>query len=93
MGVLGIFLKVLGKILEVVSVTAPIAELAGQIFRPGQKSGPEKLTLVRKAIKQALLSSEFLAGKEIVDEDLLDSAIADFASGAAKIEKATRPAS
>ena len=91
MGVLGVFLKVLTKILEVVTVTAPLAELAGRIFKPGQKSGAEKLALMRQAIKQALLSSEFLVGKEIVDEDLLDSAIADFASGAAKIEKATRP--
>lgn len=88
MGVLGTFLTVLTKIFQVATLAGPLAEIAGQIFKPGQKSGPEKLAILRQAIRQSLLSSEILVGKQIVDEAALDSAIGDFASGIAKVQKA-----
>jgi hypothetical protein len=83
-----VFLKVLGVVLKTVQIAGPLAEIAGQVFLPGVKTGPQKLEIVRQAIKQSLLSSELLMGKEIVDENMLDSAIEDFASGVAKVQKA-----
>lgn len=91
MGALTVFLKVFGVVVKALQVAGPMAEIAGKIFAPGQKSGAQKLEILRQATKQALFSSEFLVGREIVDEDMLDSAIGDFASGVAKVEKATKP--
>lgn len=91
MGAFTMFLKILGKILTVVQTAAPLAEIAGRVLMPGRKTGPQKLQIVRESIKQTLLASEIVVGRDIVDEELLDSAIDDFAAGASKLEKALRP--
>jgi len=91
MGLLGVFLKVLGRITGVIPLAVEIAELAGALFAKGQKSGPLKLQLVRQAVRRSLEASEILVGKDIVDEALLDEGITEITNGAVKVMKAVQP--
>ena len=93
MGALATFLKVLGKITTIIPLGVQIAELAGRIFRPGEKTGPWKLQIVKQAVLQALEAAEILVGKDIVDQALLDEGITDIANGAVKVMKAVQPKS
>jgi len=90
MGVLVTFLKVLTKVFNVLPLAISIAETLGKLFRPGQKSGPEKLAGVKEVVRDALAGSELLTGKEIVDEDLLDQGITEITNGAVKVLNAIK---
>jgi hypothetical protein len=85
MAVLATFLKVLTQIFNVLPLAVSIAETLGKLFRPGQRSGPEKLAAVKQVVHDALVASELLSGKEIVDEDLLDQGITEITNGAVKV--------
>ena len=91
MGVLGVFLKVITQIFSVLPLAVQVAEILGGVFRPGQKSGAQKLEAVRAVIKQAIQASELVAGKEVIDEQLLDQGIGEITNGAVKVLNAVRP--
>ena len=91
MGVLGVFLKVITQIFSVLPLAVQVAEILGGVFRPGQKSGAQKLEAVRAVIKQAIQASELVAGKEVIDEQLLDRGIGEITNGAVKVLNAVRP--
>jgi hypothetical protein len=88
MGVLGVFLKVLGGIFNVLPLAVSIAETVSKILKPGQKTGAEKLIAVKQVVRNALVASELLSGKQIVDENLLDQGITEITNGAVKVMKA-----
>jgi len=90
MGALATFLKVLGKITTIIPLAVQVAELAGRIFRPGEKTGSWKLQIVKQAVLQALEAAEILVGKDIVDQALLDEGITEIANGAVKVMKAVQ---
>jgi hypothetical protein len=91
MGVLGVFLKVITNIFSVLPLAVQVAEILGGLFRPGQKSGEQKLQAVRAIVKQAIEVSELVAGKDIIDEQLLDQGIGEITNGAVKVLNAVRP--
>ena len=91
MGALGTFLKVFSKILQVLPLAVQVADTIGGLFRPGQKSGPEKLLAVKAAVKESIMASEIIVGKDIVDEALLDRGITRLANGAVDVMNAVRP--
>ena len=91
MGALGTFLKVFTRILQVLPLAVQVAETMSSIFRPGEKSGPQKLNAVQAAVKQAILASELVVGKDILDEELLDQGITEITNGAVKVMNAVRP--
>jgi hypothetical protein len=90
MGPLTVFLKVVTQIFNVLPLAVQIAELVAGLLKPGQKTGPEKLAAVKAVIRHALEASELLAGKEIVDEDLLDQGITEITNGAVKVLNAVK---
>ena len=90
MGVLTTFLKVLTGIFNVLPLAVSIAETMAKLFKPGQKTGAEKLAAVKAVIRHALEASEVLAGKEIVNEDLLDQGITEITNGAVKVLNAIK---
>jgi hypothetical protein len=90
MNVLATFLKVLTGIFNVLPLAISIAETIGRLFRPGQKSGAEKLAAVKQVVRNALVASELLTGKEIVNEDLLDQGITEITNGAVKVLNAIK---
>ena len=91
MGALGTFLKVLTRILQVLPLAVQVADTIGGVFRPGQKSGPEKLLAVKAAVKQSIMASELVVGKDILDEELLDRGITRLANGSVDILNAVKP--
>lgn len=91
MGVLATFLKVLSGIFNVLPLAVTIAETIAKLFKPGQKTGPEKLAAVKAVIRNALVASELLSGKEIVDEVLLDQGITEITNGAVKVLNSIKP--
>ncbi len=91
MGTLSVFLKVLGGIFQVLPLAVSIAETVAKLFKPGQKTGAEKLAAVKQVVLNALTASELLSGKQIVDEALLDQGITEITNGAVKILNAVKP--
>lgn len=85
MGALSVFLKVLGGIFNVLPLAVSIVETVAGLFKPGQKTGAEKLAAVKAVVRNALVASELLSGKEIVNEDLLDQGITEITNGAVKV--------
>jgi hypothetical protein len=90
MGVLATFLKVLTGIFNVLPLAVSIAETLGNLFRPGQKSGAEKLAGVKQVVLNALTASEILSGKEIIDQAKLDEGITEITNGAVKVMNAIK---
>jgi hypothetical protein len=90
MGVLATFLKVLSGIFNVLPLAVSIVETVAKLFKPGQKTGPEKLAAVKLVVRNALVASELLSGKEIVNEDLLDQGITEITNGAVKVLNSIR---
>jgi len=90
MGVLLKFLSILGKITGVLPMAISIAEVIGGLVKPGQKTGAEKLAAVRAVIKDTIKTSELVAGKDIIDEDLVDQGIEQMINGAVDIMNATK---
>ena len=88
MGVLGVFLKILPGIFQVIPLAIAVAEAMGKLLKPGQKSGAEKLAAVKLVVRNALEASEILSGKQIVDERLLDQGIEEITNGAVKVMRA-----
>ena len=93
MGVLATFLKVLSGIFNVLPLAVSIVETVAGIFKPGQKTGPEKLAAVRAVVRNALVASELLSGKEIVNEALLDQGITEITNGTVKVLNSIKPPS
>jgi len=91
MGVLVTFLKVITKVFNILPLAVQIAELAGKIFRPGEKSGSFKLDVVKQAIRQAIEAAELITAKDLVDEQLLDQGITKIANGTVDVMNAIRP--
>jgi hypothetical protein len=91
MGILTTFLKVLTGIFNVLPLAVTIAEAAGKLFRPGQKSGADKLALVKQVVLNALTASEILSGKEIIDQAELDQGITEITNGTVKVLNAIKP--
>ena len=91
MGLLGVFLKVITNIFSVLPLAVQVAEILGGLFKPGEKSGAQKLQAVRAIVKQAIQASELVAGKDIIDEQLLDQGIGEITNGAVKVLNAVRP--
>ena len=91
MGALTTFLKVLTKIFQVVPLAVQLADTFGGLFRPGLKSGPDKLLAVKAAVKESIMASEIIVGKDILDEELLDQGITEITNGAVKVMNAVRP--
>ena len=91
MGVLATFLKVLTGIFNVLPLAVSIAETIAKLLKPGQKTGAEKLAAVKQVVLQALTASEVLAGKEIVDQALLDQGITEITNGTVKVLNAIKP--
>lgn len=91
MGVLSVFLKVITQVFSVLPLAVQVAEILGGLFRPGEKSGAQKLLAVRAIVKQAIQASELVAGKDIIDEQLLDRGIEEITNGAVKVLNAVRP--
>ena len=90
MGVLTVFLKVLSGIFNVLPLAVSIAETIAGLFKPGQKTGAEKLAAVKAVVLNALEASELLAGKEIVDRAKLDEGITEITNGAVKVLNAVK---
>lgn len=90
MKVLGIVLKVLSKIFEVVPLAVRVAEAMGAILMPGEKTGKQKMEAVRKVVRDSILASELVAGKQIVDEVVLDQGIEEITEGTLKVMQAIR---
>lgn len=90
MGVLATFLKVLSGIFNVLPLAVSIAETIAKLLKPGQKTGAEKLAAVKAVVRNALVASELLSGKEIVNEDLLDQGITEITNGAVKVLNSIR---
>lgn len=90
MGALSVFLKVLTGIFQVIPLAVTIAETIAGLFKPGQKTGADKLAAVKAVVRDALVASEVLAGKEIVNEDLLDQGITEITNGAVKVLNAVK---
>jgi len=91
MGVLGTFLKVIGKIVGVLPIAIQLAEIIASLVSPGKKTGATKLAAVKAVIQDAIQASEFLAGKDIINEDLLDQGITKMANGAVDVMNAIKP--
>jgi hypothetical protein len=91
MGALLTFLKVMGKIVNILPISVQIAEVIASLVKPGQKTGAEKLAAVEAVIKQTIQASELVIGKDIIDEDLLNQGITKMVNGAVDIMNATRP--
>jgi hypothetical protein len=91
MGALATFLKVLTKVFAVVPLAVQVAETMGNLFSPGQKTGPQKLAAVQAAVKDSILASELVIGKDIIDEDLLNQGITKIANGAVDVMNAVKP--
>jgi len=91
MGVLGTFLKVIGKIVGVLPIAIQLAEVIGKLLSPGTKTGPTKLAAVKEIIRDAIQASEFITGKELLDEQLLDQGITKMANGAVDVMNAVKP--
>jgi len=91
MGVLGVFLNVITRIFSVLPLAVQVAEILGGLFKPGEKTGAQKLQAVRAVVKQAIQASELVAGKDIIDEQLLDQGIEEITNGAVKVLNAVKP--
>lgn len=64
MGVLTTFLKVLSGIFNVLPLAISIAETIAKLFKPGQKTGAEKLAAVKAVVRNALVAWDSSAGRK-----------------------------
>ena len=91
MGALSTFLKVIGKIAGVLPLAVRLAGVVGTLVSPGKKTGPTELAAVKEIIRDAIQASEFLTGKELINEQLLDQGITKMANGAVDVMNAVKP--
>ena len=88
MHALSVFLKLLPRIFEVIPLAVQVAEVLARLLRPGVKSGEFKLQAVKEVVRNAVLASELVSGRDIVDDALFDQGITEITNGAVKVLKA-----
>lgn len=91
MGAFLTFLSIFGKVSSVLPLAVSIAETIAGVVKPGQKTGMEKLASVQQVVHDAVQSSNLIAGKQIIDEDLFNQGVTDMVNAAVKIMNATKP--
>lgn len=76
---------------EICKVVVNAEVMVGAISDPNAKTGPQKLEAATPVVLQLLKQSEFLAGKQIYNEDLLMEAAREYADATAKLLNSLKP--